>query len=183
MTYQMIIIDFAMDRGMSTTRAVILLSSFAVADLFGRIASGLVADKRLVRKRNIVSVCILLIGVLIFMTPVAETFRIMLVMTIALGFVSGSIIVLFSILTIEYVGLRRLPIALGTSALTVGVTTLFRPIVIGYFRDTLRTYDTLFHFVGILALLAALLWLSEPFARLWVTRRRKYGYGFKVSVV
>ena len=183
MTHQMIIIDFSIDRGMSSTKAVILLSSFAVADLFGRLTSGLLADKRLVRKRNIVSICILLIGVLIFMTPTANSFRILLIMTIALGFVSGSIIVLFSILTMEYVGLRRLPIALGTSALLVGSTTLFRPLFIGYFRDTFHSYDGLFHFVGILALLAALLWLTEPFARLWVQRRRKYGYGFKVSVV
>ena len=183
MTHQMIIIDFSIDRGMSSFQAVILLSSFAVSDLFGRLASGLMADKRLVRKRNIVSICILLIGVLIFMTPTAKSFRILLVMTIALGFVSGSIIVLFSILTIEYVGLRRLPIALGTSALVVGITSLFRPFLIGYFRDTYHSYDGLFHFVGILALLTALLWLTEPFARLWVTRRKKYGYGFKISVV
>ena len=179
----MVIIDFSMDRGMSSSQAVILLSFFAVADLFGRLASGLITDKHLVRKRNIVSICILLIGVLIFMTPTANSFRILLVMTIVLGFVSGSIIVLFSILTMEYVGLRRLPIALSISAFVVGITSLFRPFLIGYFRDTFHSYDGLFHFVGVLALLAALLWLSEPFARIWVTRRRKYGYGFKISLV
>jgi MCP family monocarboxylic acid transporter-like MFS transporter 12 len=104
-------------------------------------------------------------------------------MTIALGFVSGAIIVLFSILTMEYVGLNRLPIALGTSAFIVGISTLGRPLVVGYFRDTFHSYDGLFHFVGVLALLAALLWLSEPFARLWVARRTKYGYGFKINVI
>jgi MCP family monocarboxylic acid transporter-like MFS transporter 12 len=183
MTHQMVIIDYAIDRGMSRTQAVALLSSFAVADLFGRLASGLVADKRLVRKRNIVSICILLIGVLIFMTPAAKTFRILLIMTIALGFVSGAIIVLFSVLTMEYVGLDRLPIALGTSAFVVGSSTLVRPLVIGYFRDTFGSYDGLFRFVGIIALLAAILWLSEPFARLWVARKRKYGFGHKVIIV
>ncbi|CAG2100116.1 unnamed protein product [Medioppia subpectinata] len=183
MTHQMVIIDFAIDRGLSTHQAVILLSSFAGADLFGRVASGLVADKRLVRKRNIVSVCILLIGFLIFMTPTATTFTVLLVVTIALGFVSGAIIVLFSVLTMDYVGLNRLPIALGTSAFIVGVTTLVRPLVVGYFRDTFHSYDGLFQFVGLLALLAALLWLSEPFARLWVSRDTKYGNGFRIKVI
>ncbi|XP_054163307.1 monocarboxylate transporter 7-like [Oppia nitens] len=183
MTHQMVIIDFAIDREMSSFKAVVLLSSFAIADLFGRLASGLIADRRLVRKRNIVSVCILLIGALIFMTPVAHNFAVLLSMTTFLGFVCGSIIVLFSVLTMEYVGLQHLPIALGISSLIVGLTTLTRPLIVGYFRDTYNSYDGLFHCVGTLALLAALLWLSEPFARLWVDRQSKYGTGFKISVI
>lgn len=39
----------------------------------------------------------------------------------------------------------------------------------GYFRDTMGSYDHLFHFLGALSILCALLWVFEPI----YSRRKK----------
>ena len=177
-----IIVDFAVDKGFQSN-SVTLLSSFAVAEFFGRLASGWLTDKNLVRKRNIVSCCILLIGVILSLTPSCKTFNVLLISAIGFGFVSGIIIIQFSVLTMDYVGIDTLPIALGTSSFLVGITTAVRPIVVGTFRDNFGSYDGLFQFLGSISLIAALLWLSEPFAQLWLKRYKRSNGFFRVIVV
>lgn len=173
MTYQMVIFDYGIDQDMSRGQSLSILLSFALSDLFGRMTSGYLADKNIIKKNHIVSICILLIGFFILITSMLVTFELHIMHTICLGFFCGAIIVLFNLLTMEYVGLDCLPIALGNSSLFVGTTSLFRPYVIGLFRDVIGSYQGLFQFVGLLSLGAALLWLLEPFAILSVKRKLK----------
>lgn len=173
MTYQMIIFDFALDLELSRRQSVSILVGFALADLLGRITSGWIADKGIIQKNHIVSICILCIGFFIQLTSMITTYRMHLTLSLFLGFTCGTIIVLFNLLTVEYVGLNHLPVALGLSAFFVGVTSLVRPYFIGLFRDVIGSYLGLFRFVGTLAFFAAFLWLMEPFAILHHKRRTK----------
>lgn len=169
----MVIFDFAIDQQLSQTQSVLMLISFALSDLIGRIVSGWVADKKLIKKNHIVSICILIIGFLILVNSTIHTYGLHLLLNIFLGFACGMIIVLFNLLTMEYVGLDNLPVALSVSAFCVGLSSLFRPYVIGIFRDVIGSYDGLFQFAGTLSLIAALLWLMEPFAILHYKRRTR----------
>ncbi|KAH9409998.1 hypothetical protein TYRP_009747 [Tyrophagus putrescentiae] len=171
MTYQMVIFDFGIDQQLSRQQSVSILIGFAVSDLFGRITSGWIADRQIIKKNHIVSICILCIGFFIQLTSMISSYRTHLTLTVLLGFTCGVIIVLFNLLTMEYVGLDNLPVALGLSAFFVGVTSLARPYVIGLFRDVIGSYIGLFRFVGTLSFIAALLWLMEPFAILQSKRR------------
>ncbi|KAH9394140.1 hypothetical protein TYRP_021274 [Tyrophagus putrescentiae] len=173
MTYQMIIFDFAIDLKLSRGQSVSILVGFAVADLIGRVISGWVADRGMIQKNHIVSICILCIGFFIQLTSMISSYRMHLTLSLFLGFTCGTIIVLFNLLTMEYVGLDHLPVALGLSAFFVGVTSLIRPYFIGLFRDVIGSYLGLFRFVGTLAFIAAFLWLMEPFAILHYKRRAK----------
>lgn len=177
MTYQMVIFDFGIDQQLSRQQSVSVLVGFAASDLLGRVTSGWMADRRLVKKNHIVSICILLIGFLIQVTSLISSYRAQVTLTVLLGFTCGVIIVLFNLLTVEYVGLDGLPVALGLSAFFVGVTSLARPYVIGLFRDVIGSYSGLFRFVGTLSFIAALLWLMEPFAILSAKRREAKGSG------
>lgn len=118
------------------------------------------------------------------MLPIASTFPVLLANAFALGFFSGSLMILFSILLVEYVGIETMPVALGTSTFCCGVATLFRPVVIGFFRDTQGSYDGLFQFLGIVCILVAILWLVEPCAQLYTERRERVEHTWeKVSTI
>lgn len=171
MTYQMVIYDFGIDNELSGFQSMFILISFAFCDLLGRFTSGWIADRQLVKMNHVVSMCILVIGFLILIISMVNTYSMHVILNILLGYTCGAIIVLFNLLTMEYVGLDHLPIALGVSSFFVGTTSLLRPFIIGFFRDTIGSYNELFQFVGILSLVAALLWLMEPFAILSVKRR------------
>lgn len=56
------------------------------------------------------------------MLPIASTFPVLLANAFALGFFSGSLMILFSILLVEYVGIETMPVALGTVRETISLT-------------------------------------------------------------
>ncbi|KAI2802465.1 hypothetical protein BLOT_009920 [Blomia tropicalis] len=174
MTYQMVIFDFGIDQDLTRSQSVSILIGFAVSDLFGRILSGWIADKQIIKKNHIVSICILCIGFFIQLTSMISSYRTHLSLTLLLGFYMWRHHVLFNLLTMEYVGLDNLPVALGLSAFFVGATSLARPYVIGLFRDVIGSYNGLFRYVGTLSFIAALLWLMEPFAILNSKRRTNF---------
>ncbi|KAI1280612.1 Monocarboxylate transporter 5 [Halotydeus destructor] len=170
-TFSMVIVDFAVDRGIDILSAVTLLSAFAGSDLIGRLASGWISDKGFIKRRNVAFASILSIGLLLWLLPIAKTYPVLLCISLALGLFSGSLMILFSILLVEYVGIKTMPVALGASTFCCGVSTLMRPVVIGYFRDNHDSYDGLFQMIGIVCMLVAILWLIEPCAQLWQERK------------
>lgn len=166
-TYVMVIVDHAVDRGIGISQAVLLLSAFAAADLCGRLGSGWISDKNLVKRRNIACISIMSIGILLWIIPCASTFPVFLSISLALGLFCGSIMILFSLLLVEYVGIELMPVALGSSTFACGVATIARPAVIGYFRDVHGSYDGLFQTLGVASMMTATLWLGEPLIHLW----------------
>ena len=166
-TYVMVIVDYAVDRGVGITEAVVLLSAFAGADLCGRLGSGWISDKGIIKRRNVACGSILFIGILLWVVPLASDFPVLLAISIGLGLFSGSIMILFSILLVEYVGIEIMPVALGTSTFACGIATILRPAVIGYFRDVHGSYDGLFQTLGFACMSTALLWLLEPCFKIW----------------
>lgn len=170
-TYVMVIVDHAVDRGIGISQAVMLLSAFAAADLCGRLGSGWISDKGLVKRRNVACLSIMSIGILLWIIPTASTFSVFLTISLALGLFCGSIMILFSILLVEYVGIEMMPVALGSSTFACGVATIARPAVIGYFRDVHGSYDGLFQTLGAASMVTATLWLGEPLFQLWQQKK------------
>lgn len=166
-TYVMVVVDFAVDRGIDISVAVTLLSAFAGADLCGRLGSGWISDKGLVKRKNVARTSIMLIGLMLISLPHLTSFTSIFAASLLLGLFSGSIMILFSILLVEYVGIEKMPVALGTSTFTCGMATMLRPAVIGYFRDTHDSYDGLFAFLASLSIFSALLWAIEPCVNFW----------------
>ena len=166
-TYVMVVVDFAVDKGIDISVAVTFLSAFAGADLCGRLGSGWISDKGLVKRKNVARASILMIGVLLLSLPHFTTFGTLFTVSLFLGLFSGSIMILFSILLVEYVGIEKMPVALGTSTFTCGMATMLRPAVIGFFRDAHDSYDGLFTFLAALCIFSASLWAIEPCISFW----------------
>lgn len=165
-TFVMVVVDFAVDRGIEISMAVVLLSAFAAADLCGRLGSGWISDKGLLKRRTVASCAITAIGIFLLAIPFTKSYSMLFVISLILGLFSGSIMILFSILLVEYVGIEAMPVALGSSTFTCGMATILRPSVIGFFRDMHDSYDGLFCFMSALCLVTSALWFIEPLVNL-----------------
>ncbi|XP_023231021.1 monocarboxylate transporter 12-like isoform X2 [Centruroides sculpturatus] len=137
--YITILVDFAMDRSIAQNKAVFIISVYSISDLFGRIFSGWIIDFKIIRRKTVI-----------------------IVSFISSGLLCGSIMVNFTVLLTEYLGLSKVTTALGLSNFLYGILGLFRPMIIGHYRDTLGSYDYLFYTLGGMHVIAGVTWFIEP---------------------
>ncbi|XP_076333438.1 monocarboxylate transporter 13-like isoform X3 [Tachypleus tridentatus] len=79
-----------------------------------------------------------------------------------LGVLQGLTRVLVIVVVPEYLGLENQAIAQGLLMFVVGITSMGKPLLIGYFRDETGSYDNVFLILGALSIIVAILWLLEP---------------------
>ncbi|XP_065291010.2 monocarboxylate transporter 12-like [Dermacentor albipictus] len=157
--YISLLVDFAIDRGVSVSNAVTVLSTSSVVCLVGRLILPVLADKGYFTRQALMTVCLACIGCLYIMLPLVESYAMVFVMAVSIGFCVGIPVVLFSVLCAEYVGIERVSMAFGMVSASAGMTSLVRPPIIGYFRDMVGSYDNLFHLCGSAVTLAAIIWI------------------------
>ncbi|RWS24638.1 monocarboxylate transporter-like protein [Leptotrombidium deliense] len=157
-TIALIVVDFAVDRGLHLSQAVTLLSSFAASDLIGRMTVGYVSDKKIIERKTVAFIAILMIGLVSLITPFFHSFAAFTTISLLLGLFTGSLIILFGVLIAECVEIERVPIAIGISFSFFGFVALLRPEIIGFFRDVCNAYDGLFYGIGFVCVLTAFVW-------------------------
>ncbi|KAH8010118.1 hypothetical protein HPB51_024962 [Rhipicephalus microplus] len=81
------------------------------------------------------------------------------------GLTGGSIMILFSVLIVEYFGLKKLPMAIGIHCLVNGLSALPRPLIIGYYRDRGSSYAGMYLMLAAVSLTTSLLWAIECFMK------------------
>ncbi|XP_015786898.1 monocarboxylate transporter 13 [Tetranychus urticae] len=163
-TYTMVNVDLAVDKGITRNYAVHLITTFSAGDLVGRLGSGWFMDNRLVPLKYLAMFNIFTIGVLLKCIPLTSSYHILATISTALGFISGIIVNMLNILFCKYLGTENSPLAFGLSSFFCGLTTLVRPMLVGYYRDAAYgSYDGLFNLLSVLGFLASALWLTEPF--------------------
>lgn len=76
----------------------------------------------------------------------------------------GSLSVLYIILFEDYIVLHLVAWAFGVHGVAIGLIALLTVPLLGYCRDALLSYDTLFQVMGLLCLLNVFFWaFAEPF--------------------
>lgn len=158
--YISLLVDFATDKGVSFSRAITMLSMSSVADLVGRLTLPLAADRGYISRQTLLTVSFLCLGSLFVLLPMASSYVTVFAFATAIAFCIGVAICLFSVLLAEYVGLDRVSMAYGMVSGFSGVTSLFKPLIIGYFRDVVGAYDKLFIICGSGVVLGGLIWIA-----------------------
>ena len=162
-TYCMIVVDFAQDKGISVSDGLDLITAFSVGDLIGRLGSGFAMDKKVIPLKYVAMICSLGIGVLMNSAIIVHGYWLFILISGGLGFLSGVINVLLNQLFCKYVGSDKAALAFGVSAFLSGVVTTVRPIVVGSFRDQKDgSYDGLLITLGLTCVVTGLLWFLEP---------------------
>nr|XP_050028359.2 monocarboxylate transporter 9-like [Dermacentor andersoni] len=158
--YISLLVDFATDKGISFSRAITMLSISSVADLVGRLTLPLAADRGYIGRQTLLTVSFLCLGSLFVLLPMASSYVTVFAFATAIAFCIGVAICLFSVLLAEYVGIERVSMAYGMVSGFSGVTSLFKPLIIGYFRDVVGAYDKLFIICGSAVILGGLIWIA-----------------------
>ncbi|KAH7955633.1 hypothetical protein HPB52_001964 [Rhipicephalus sanguineus] len=171
--YISLLVDFAIDRGISVSHAVTVLSTSSVADLVGRLTLPALADRGYFTRQALMTISFAWMGSLYLMLPLAESYAVVFAMATAIAFCIGTTVVLFSVLCAEYVGIERVSMAYGMVSASAGMTSLAKPLVIGYFRDKVGSYDNLFRLCGSTVTLGAIIWIFVHI-RLWATSKHTW---------
>ncbi|XP_055936234.1 monocarboxylate transporter 12-like [Argiope bruennichi] len=157
--FLMVVMDFAKDRDVDLEDSVYLVSAFSIGDFAGRLSFGWIADTQFVKRNVLVRIYLLAMGILTSCLPICPVPSLP-VFSVMLGLLNGSVIVNHSVLLNEYLGLEKLPLAVGFSTCIVGMSAFVRPIIIGLFRDRHESYDHLFVFVGLLQVSITVIWFA-----------------------
>ncbi|KAM7311871.1 monocarboxylate transporter 9 [Ixodes scapularis] len=157
--YISLFVDFAVDRGVFVSSAVTMLSMSAIADVAGRLTLPMAADKGLLTNRSLITITFICFGVLFLVLPYIHSYGLLFAIAIALAYFVGTILVLFPVLLAEYLGLERVSMAYGMVIASAGFFSFAKPSVIGYYRDEIGAYDTLFTICGSLILFGAFMWI------------------------
>ncbi|XP_023235416.1 monocarboxylate transporter 12-like [Centruroides sculpturatus] len=161
-TFITIIVDHGMDCGIDEHQAVFFLSSLSIAELCGRLGGGWIVDLNVLSRKNFVRIGFLLMAVMFVIIPLLKNFIVLLAITAAVGILGSCILINGTTLYTEYLGLERLPLAAGSGSTISGLIGLATPKIIGYFRDSTNSYNTLFYKFSGFLFLSSFLWIAEP---------------------
>ncbi|XP_065296794.1 monocarboxylate transporter 12-like isoform X2 [Dermacentor albipictus] len=163
--FSVTVVDHGMGRGLSKLQAALLLSCYGAGELVGRISSGIISDKKLCHRRDIMAVGFLLASLSLLALIHGDSVVLLGAASVLFGLTGGCIMILFSVLMVEYFGLKKLPMAIGIHCLVNGLCALPRPLLIGYYRDRGSSYAGMYLLLAIVSLATSLLWAIECFVK------------------
>lgn len=162
--YNSTILDFAVDKGVGVGAAMALLSVFSLADLVARLGTSVLMNVEMGSKKLLMIWLQASSGVLLLATPYLVGYTAALIAAVLLGANMGSLSVLYIILFEDYIVLHLVAWAFGVHGVAIGLIALLTVPLLGYCRDALLSYDTLFQVMGLLCLLNVFFWaFAEPF--------------------
>ncbi|XP_037512437.1 uncharacterized protein LOC119389299 [Rhipicephalus sanguineus] len=155
------IIDFSNDCGIGAKDSVFFMTSFCIGDMLSRVVTGLIADRGSVYLEFVVALAYVLQGVCYEFMCYIKSYLYLLLLTLGIGISHGSRIFLLPIFLTRSFGLRGLSVNLSVATCICGVLALFRPLLIGYFRDQQGTYKGLYHLICIVNMAVAVTWFIK----------------------
>lgn len=161
-TFIIIIPDYATDKGLSPSDGVFLLSVYGIADLFSKPIPGLLAYKKVIDNKGIFICGGFITGLTMLVMPLMDSYWFLVMMTLMFGLVTGGLIFMSPVLLTEFLGPQLAVMAFGMSNLFIGVASLLRPFIIGYFKDNWHSYDGLFYTMSAACILSSLIWFVGP---------------------
>ncbi|GBN37066.1 Monocarboxylate transporter 14 [Araneus ventricosus] len=157
-----VIIDYAVDQGVSHDNGKYLIIAFSVTDLIGRLSFGQIIDRKLIKIKNFSGFTMLFMGILIASIPFNKSFTYMLAIMCAYGLIQGGTAIMFPILVSHYMDKSEESVAMGCLNFYGGFLMLCLAPMIGFFRDNTGSYNGVFHILGGVVAVVGLAWQLEP---------------------
>ncbi|XP_033883058.2 monocarboxylate transporter 9-like isoform X2 [Acipenser ruthenus] len=146
--------DVARSSGHSDgTCLVPLVSIVAIMAGVGKLVLGILTDLKFVNSLYLYTFTILGSGIALLITPIANNYAALAVLSGVLGFFSGNWSI-FPYVTTKIVGMDRLTHAYGILMFFGGFGIVLGPPVVGWIYDCTESYDLAFFFSGACVLLA-----------------------------
>ncbi|GFT92439.1 uncharacterized protein NPIL_525821 [Nephila pilipes] len=157
------IVDFAIDRGFRADEGIYVIAALSLGDLMGRLCLGWVTDKGFLTVPRYMLFGMILQGVNTATIPLMSAKAAIYVSLCVFGILQGSLFVRHPILVQKYISSNAQSIAMGCINFFPGILGLGLPLYIGYFRDTLGTYNPIFYINGAIGTLVGILWSLEQY--------------------
>ncbi|XP_002407682.3 monocarboxylate transporter 9 [Ixodes scapularis] len=157
--YSSLLVDFAVDKGISLSKAVTLVSMTALADFAGRLLLPTAIDHGL-NSRVLMAVLLAFMGTCFLLLPFANWYTFLFIVTCAIGFGIGTCLVSASVIITQRVSVEMASVAFGVVYGICGILSFGKPPIIGYFRDNWGTYDAVFNLCGGMCLCGCGIWIA-----------------------
>ncbi|KAM7285675.1 hypothetical protein ISCGN_032562 [Ixodes scapularis] len=160
-TYIVTIVDHVRDVSrVSSGLAALSVTAMSVGDLASRLVSGYITDRKFITREQLLVINFGSLGLCYVLLTFLTGLSYIALLALVFGLNAGGPIISIPVLLAEHCGNHHLPITFGIHRLFMGVSTLGRPFLIGYFKDTHGSYNGLYYLVGVCSVATALLWMA-----------------------
>lgn len=151
------LIELAVSEGISLSEATLLLSLIGIANTFGRVFFGWMADRRWVSALTITNWSLISCGLLTAFCPLFPTYLMLITYSCLFGFIVSAYVCLTSILLSDLLGVERLTNSFGILVVARGISSLLGTPLAGIVFDMTQSYIAAFIFAGSLIVISGLI--------------------------
>ncbi|KAH7958616.1 hypothetical protein HPB49_003377 [Dermacentor silvarum] len=153
-----ITVDYGMDKGVPLAHAELVGTYCAATDLLlGNMALPFLADRGFVNRTLLASIAFALLSAAMFVLTTSQGLVSFLGLFVPMSLLIAATASFSPVLITGYLGPCRVPLTYGASGLVTGPLLLATPLITGFFRDTMGSYDNLLRLIGGLAAISAIL--------------------------
>ncbi|GBL99045.1 hypothetical protein AVEN_227549-1 [Araneus ventricosus] len=175
-----ILIDVSRDQGVSIDHEVYLFLAISVAELFGRLFLGSITDAGYLTKLNFSALCFAGLGLLHAAVIWIKGPAMMMAFGFFFGLVAGGLSIVSGGLVTFYINKEYHSIAVPSRYILYPPLSFTQAPLIGYFRDTLQSYNGLFYVLIGICCTSSLICLLIPHIVTWKKSRTKWPVNFYV---
>ncbi|XP_022665741.1 monocarboxylate transporter 7-like isoform X2 [Varroa jacobsoni] len=154
----LVMIDLFTDKGIDQSTAIGTIPFVSVTDMLGRLILPFLVDKGFIDRKVVFVVNYFCLGGLACIIPSFREYSVLTCLFVLVGWFYGSTVVMCTIIVSDILGIHNLAVANGLICSTVGFIAFGRPTFIGYFRDTVGSYDPMLYFWSALLFTMAVVW-------------------------
>ncbi|XP_077534811.1 monocarboxylate transporter 12-like isoform X2 [Haemaphysalis longicornis] len=159
--YGVTLADHAMGQGLSEWQAALVVSCIGAGYVVAQLLSGQISDRKVCQRRHVMAISFLLLASSLVAIIYVKSMALFVLVALLYGPASGGIQMLFAVITVEYLGLKNLPLACSFYSLACALVAFPRPFLIGYYRDRRGSYAGLYVLLGALCFAVGLIWTME----------------------
>ncbi|XP_037580397.1 monocarboxylate transporter 12-like [Dermacentor silvarum] len=141
-----VVVDAAMERGIPKWDAVSLVTFITAPDLVSRFLSGPITDKGLLRKSSMMVLSLTTNGIAHLLMTLFTSYPALAALSAVSGSCNGVAVTHIFVLCGELVDPVTFGLCMGAANFVAAFALLERPLMIGYCKDKLGSYDGLFYF-------------------------------------
>ncbi|XP_037514081.1 monocarboxylate transporter 12-like [Rhipicephalus sanguineus] len=151
------LVDYSIDKGIAADSAKHMITLSSVGQVVGRIVAPLVADCVPSTRRPMYSISLAVTCACLIAMPHVYSFVAVVLLSTVTGVAQGYILCLKFVLIAEFMGVERTAACSGIIGVITVPLYLVSPTLIGIFRDSGGSYDGYYRTLGVISLVAALL--------------------------
>ncbi|XP_077534815.1 monocarboxylate transporter 9-like isoform X2 [Haemaphysalis longicornis] len=159
--YAVTLADHAMGQGLYEWQAALVVSCCGVGEIIAQLLSGQISDRKVCQRRHVMAISFLLMASSLVAVIYVKSMALFVLVALFYGPASGGIQMLIAVITVEYLGLKNLPLASSFYSLACALVAFPRPLLIGYYRDRRGSYAGLYVLLGALCFAVGLIWTIE----------------------